>query len=243
MWQRRIRRSSLRESIKALEVDIHHANNLMAGLPREIAGDCVQIKLSLSPLAPFLVYLLEWMDCSCLDAFLSFLGVFNILVYKVYVDGMPIARPEERKATLREFYCIIYPMLKQIEGNMIELMEDKLKNCDSEHNKMVCRDSDTEDECGICMEMDTKVALPICGHSMCITCFNEWYVRSRSCPFCRGSLKRVSSSDLWVLTSNSDVVDAFTLAKDNLTRLYSYIDKLPLLVSDDSLLIYNYYLV
>ncbi|CAA0833730.1 RING/U-box superfamily protein [Striga hermonthica] len=185
------------------------------------------------------------MDCSCLDAFLSFVGVFNILVYKVYVDGMPIARPEERKATLREFYCIIYPMLKQVEGNMIELMEEKLKGpkkCDDpEHNKTSCRDSEeTEDECGICMEMNTKVALPICGHSMCISCFNEWYVRSRSCPFCRGSLKRVASSDLWVLTSNSDVVDAFTLAKDNLTRLYSYIDKLPLLVSDDSLFIYNY---
>ncbi|KAK6139168.1 hypothetical protein DH2020_027089 [Rehmannia glutinosa] len=217
MWQRQTRRSSFRESIKALEADIHHANTLVAALPRDIAGDSVQMKLSLSPFAPFLLFLLEWMDCSCLDAFLNCLGLFNILVYRVYVDGMPLASPEERKATLREFYAVIYPMLKQLE---VELMEDNLKRTQvsevHEENKIPCTDPEREDECGICMEMDCKVVLPVCGHSLCISCFNEWYVRSRSCPFCRGSLKRVTSGDLWVLTSNSDVVDAITLAKENL---------------------------
>ncbi|GFP96069.1 ring finger protein 141 [Phtheirospermum japonicum] len=243
MWQRQIRRSSLRDSIKALEADIHHANSLVTALPRDIAGDSVQMKLSLSPFAPFLLFVLEWMDCGCFDAFLSCLGLFNILVYKVYVDGMPIACPEERKATLRQFYAVIYPMLKQLEGNLVELMEDNLKRtetCDLDEGKMACADSETEDECGICMEMDCKVVLPICGHSLCISCFNEWYVRSRSCPFCRGSLKRVTSGDLWVLTGESDVVDAMTLAKENLRRFYLYIDKLPLLVSEDNLLMYNY---
>lgn len=125
-------------------------------------------------------------------------------------------------------------MVKQLEGNLVGLMEENLKASDSSK-----RDEE-EEECGICMEMECKVVVPICGHSMCIKCFNEWYVRSRSCPFCRGSLKRVEAGDLWVLTSSSDVVDAMTLAKDNLRQFYLYLENLPLLASEDSLLIYNY---
>lgn len=55
----------------------------MAALPRDMAGDSVQMKLSFSPFAPFLLFVLEWMDCSCFDTFLSCLGLFHILVYKV----------------------------------------------------------------------------------------------------------------------------------------------------------------
>lgn len=139
--------------------------------------------------------------------------------------------------------AVIYPMLKQLEGNLVGLMEDNLKRTQAselEENKRPSADTEGEDECGICMEMDCKVVLPICGHSMCIGCFNDWYVISRSCPFCRGNLNRVTSGDLWVLTGNSDVVDAMTLAKENLRRFYLYIEKLPLLVSDENLLMYNY---
>ncbi|KAH6797806.1 hypothetical protein C2S52_022360 [Perilla frutescens var. hirtella] len=246
MWQRQPRRCSFRESINALEADIHHANTLVAALPRDIAGDSVQMKLSFTPIAPFLVFVLEWMDCSCFDTFLSCLGLFHVLVYRVYVDGMPSASPEERRATLHEFYAVIYPMLKQLEGNLVGLMEENLKRTQASESeaKERCIDDDDdeerEEECGICMEMDCKVVLPICGHTMCISCFEEWHVRSRSCPFCRGSLKRVTSRDLWVLTSSSDVVDAMTLAKDNLRRFYLYVENLPLLASEDSLLMYNY---
>ncbi|PIN09537.1 putative E3 ubiquitin ligase [Handroanthus impetiginosus] len=241
--ERKTRRCSLRESIKALEADIHHANSLVAALPREIAGDVVQMRLSFSPFAPFVLFILEWMDYSRLDTFLSCLGILHILVYKVYIDGMPVASPEERKATLREFYAVIYPMLKQLEGNLVGFPDDNLKTTkvsDLDDNKRPSADSERDDECGICMEMDCKVVLPICTHSMCIGCFNDWYTRSQSCPFCRGTLKTVKSNDLWVLTSNSDVVDSVTLAKDNLRRFYLYIEKLPRMMSDDSLLMYNY---
>ncbi|KAL7093856.1 hypothetical protein ACP275_11G065300 [Erythranthe tilingii] len=244
MLQRQVRRSSLRESIKALEADVHHANNLVAALPREIGGgDSIQMKLSFGPFTPFLLFVFEWVDFSCFEAFLGFLGLFHILVYRVYVDGMPIVSQEERKASLREFYAVIYPMLKQLEGNLAGLVEDNLKRnqeSEVEENKNLCADYERDDECGICMEMDCKVVLPICGHSMCISCFNNWYVRSQSCPFCRGSLKRVASGDLWVLTGESDVVDPTTLAKENLRRFYLYIDKLPVLVSEENLLMYNY---
>lgn len=67
--------------------------------------------------------------------------------------------------------------------------------------------------------------------------------RSQSCPFCRDSLKRVSSRDLWVLTGHGDVVDAVTLAKDNLRRFYGYVDSLPLIVPDNVFLFYYDYVI
>ncbi|KAE8687397.1 peroxisome bioproteinsis factor 10-like isoform X2 [Hibiscus syriacus] len=94
------------------------------------------------------------------------------------------------------------------------------------------KDSERDDECGICMENCTKLVLPNCGHALCISCFHEWNVRSQSCPFCRGSLKRVKSKDLWVLTSCSDILDVVTLAKENLWRLYLYFEKLPLVMPE-----------
>ena len=69
---------------------------------------------------------------------------------------------------------------------------------------------------------------------------NHRNVRSQSCPFCRGSLKRVSSRDLWVLTGNIDVVDTVTLAKEDLRRFYLYIDNLPPLMHDTHSLLYDY---
>ena len=55
---------------------------------------------------------------------------------------------------------------------------------------------------------------------------------SQSCPFCRDNLKRVNSGDLWVFTDNRDVVDMATVTRENLRRLFMYIDKLPLIVPD-----------
>lgn len=57
--------------------------------------------------------------------------------------------------------------------------------------------------------------------------------RSQSCPFCRDSLKRVNSGDLWVLLDNKDVIDMMAITRENLKRLFMYIDKLPLIVPDN----------
>uniref|UniRef100_A0A7C8YDB8 Uncharacterized protein n=1 Tax=Opuntia streptacantha TaxID=393608 RepID=A0A7C8YDB8_OPUST len=83
MWQKQARRSSYRESIKVLEADIQHANTLASSLPRDYCGDYVQMRLSCSPLAPCLLYLIEWMDYVCTDSLPNFLGLHHILVYKV----------------------------------------------------------------------------------------------------------------------------------------------------------------
>lgn len=253
MWQKQNHKSSpFRDSIKALEADIQHANTLAASLPRYYEGDYIQMKLSYGPFAPILLLFIEWMDFTCTDYLPSYLGLLRILVYKVYVDGMhvPSATSEDRKATLREFYGVMYPSLKQLEDYFTDLVEEsnartKLSTKSIikgiEGTKNYCsKDVEREHECGICMENCTKMVLPVCGHSMCNNCFNDWNIRSQSCPFCRGSLKKVSSGDLWVLTSKNDVIDLFTLAKENLRNFYSYIENLPLMVPETHLYIYDY---
>lgn len=62
--------------------------------------------------------------------------------------------------------------------------------------------------------------------------YNCRRTRSQSCPFCRDSLKRVNSGDLWVFMDSRDVIDMATLTRENLRRLFMYIDKLPLIVPD-----------
>lgn len=56
--------------------------------------------------------------------------------------------------------------------------------------------------------------------------------RSQSCPFCRDSLKTVDSSDLWIYVDGGDVIDQGTVYRENLRRLFLYINKLPLITPD-----------
>ena len=65
-------------------------------------------------------------------------------------------------------------------------------------------------------------------------------MRSESCPFCRGSLKRVTTKDLWVVIGNSDVIDRVSVAKDNLRRFYYYMENLPPIMPDAHVFVYNY---
>jgi hypothetical protein len=52
----------------------------------------------------------------------------------------------------------------------------------------------------------------------------------------------VSSSDLWVYTELCEVQDMAALTKENLKRLFAYIDKLPLVVSDSVFAVYDSHL-
>ena len=72
------------------------------------------------------------------------------------------------------------------------------------------------------------------------TCRNKL---SESCPFCRGSLRRVNSEDLWVLTCNEDVVDAETVSKEDLLRFNLYINNLPKDHPDALFFMYYEYLI
>ncbi|KAG5090252.1 hypothetical protein AAZX31_18G010700 [Glycine max] len=243
MWQNQPSNSSFSDSVKALQDDIQHANTLASALPRDYDGNYFQMKLSYSPFAPIFLFLSEWLDFSCTDTLPMYLGLLHILIFNVYADGMPSISSKERKATIKEFYAVIYPSLRLLQG---EFNNDQRNSCAEVSRKRLAKvlnkDLEGDEECGICMENGMKMVLPNCGHSLCISCFHDWYMRSESCPFCRGSLKRISPKDLWVVIGNSDVVDRITIAKENLRRLYHYIETLPSIISDAHAYTFNYML-
>nr|XP_007159316.1 hypothetical protein PHAVU_002G227800g [Phaseolus vulgaris]ESW31310.1 hypothetical protein PHAVU_002G227800g [Phaseolus vulgaris] len=230
-------RKSFKDSLKVLEADIQHANTLASDFPREYDGACLQMRMSYSPAAHLFLFLVQWTDCNLAGA----LGLLRILIYKVYVDGTTTMSTHERKASIREFYAVIYPSLLQLQKGITDTEDKKQKAVcmeryrrrdDEDYRQCSDIDIEREDECGICMDMNTKIVLPNCNHAMCLKCYREWRTISQSCPFCRDSLKRVNSGDLWVFTDRRDVVDMATVTRENLRRVFMYIDKLPLIVPD-----------
>ncbi|KAG6601571.1 E3 ubiquitin-protein ligase AIRP2, partial [Cucurbita argyrosperma subsp. sororia] len=171
-------------------------------------------------------------------------STYSCTSMQVYVDGhQPLASPRERKATLKEFYAVIYPSLRQLRSGHLKSKEETSSRKRTEDQKGLSNeDLQRDEECGICMENCRDVVLPNCGHSMCLSCFQDWSPRSRSCPFCRNCLNRLSARDLWVLTSDTDIVDSETLTKENLIHFYLYIESLPLFQPDASILIPDYML-
>ncbi|XAR67935.1 hypothetical protein NMG60_11002878 [Bertholletia excelsa] len=245
-------RSSCQDSLKVLEEDIQRANILAASLPRAKGSACLQMKLAYNDFGPVLWLLLQWMDCSCMCLLSSYLNLFHIVVNKVSPDGKPIFSSHGRRATVREFYAVILPSLQRLHGDTSELDTNQEKAHKFEmtvkkrlEEKRKCSDVDLEreDECGICLEPCTKMVLPNCCHAMCINCYHDWNTRSASCPFCRGSLKRVDSGDLWVLTCSGDVVDAETVSNEDMLRFYLYINSLPKDIPDALFLVYYEYLI
>ncbi|CAL9126830.1 unnamed protein product [Musa textilis] len=237
-------RKSFKDSLKVLEADIQHANSLASDFPREYDGACLQMRMSYSPAAHLFLFLVQWTDCNLAGA----LGLLRVLIYKVYVDGKTTMSIQERKASIKEFYGVIFPSLIQLQKGITDMEDKKQKSIcveryrrreDDDKQQLSEIDVEREEECGICMETNSKVVLPNCGHAMCIRCYHEWHSRSQSCPFCRDSLRRVNSSDLWILTERRDVVDMATVVKENLRRLFMYIEKLPLVMPDSVLDVYD----
>ncbi|KAH7439745.1 hypothetical protein KP509_04G074300 [Ceratopteris richardii] len=212
--------------------------------PRDYDGACLQMRLSYSPAAPFFLFLVRWTDCSLAGA----LGLLRILIYKVYKDGTTTMATYERKSSLREFYAYILPSLQQLQGGLTMFEELKQKVVFMERYKrkgddeVLESDLEWDQECGICMENNTKIVLPDCNHAMCLDCFRDWHARSQSCPFCRDSLKRVKSRDVWIYTELCEVQDNETLTKESIRRLFLYIDKLPLIVSNNVFVMYDSHL-
>ncbi|KMZ67153.1 RING finger protein [Zostera marina] len=231
----RSKRKAFKDSLKVLEADIQHANTLASEFPREYDGACFQMRMSYSPAARIFLFLVQWSDFSLAGAF----GLLRILIYKVYVDGTTTMSTNERKASIREFYSVIFPSLIQLQRGVTDVedrkqkmicMERYKKREDDERRIISEIDMERENECGICMEMNTMIVLPKCNHSMCLKCYRDWHSRSQSCPFCLDSLKRVNSTDLWIYTDSRDIIDSSTMTKENLRRLLMYVDKLPIVI-------------
>ncbi|GAB4833969.1 E3 ubiquitin-protein ligase airp2 [Ancistrocladus abbreviatus] len=230
-------RKSFKDSLKALEADIQHANTLASDFPREYDGACLQMRLSYSPCAHLFLFLVQWTDCY----FAGALGLLRILIYEAFNDGRTTMSIYERKASLREFYGVIFPSLLQLQRGITDVEDRKQREiCASKYKRKDAMDKgklseidiEREEECGICMEITTKVVLPNCSHSLCMKCYRNWCARSQSCPFCRDNLRRMNSGDLWIYTNSEEIADPNSINRENLKRLFMYIDKLPLLVPD-----------
>ncbi|KAG5617966.1 hypothetical protein H5410_017790 [Solanum commersonii] len=226
-----VKSTSCEDSLKAIEADIQYANFLAASIPRFKNGTCLQMKLVYSNLAPVLLFLLQWMDCSCTCLLPSYFNFFHITVYKVIPNGKKKIPSDARKASIREFYAVLLPSLRHLHDSSSE--QDNSQD-EPQVSKMIVGKK-KENECGICLEPCTKVVLPNCCHAM--------NLRSESCPFCRGNLKRVNSGDLWVLTGSNDVVDQATLSNEDMLRFYLYINNLPKDIPDAMFLVYYEYLI
>ncbi|RYR16003.1 uncharacterized protein LOC107639539 isoform X1 [Arachis ipaensis] len=232
---------SFKDSLKALEADIQFANTLASGYPCERDGSRFQMRLSYSPAAQFFLFLVQWTDCHLAGA----LGLLRILIYKgllqACADGKTTISIYERKASLKEFYRVLFPSLLQLNGGISDVEDRKQKHlCATKYKtrdmtskgKVSEIEIEREEECGICLEMNGTVVLPSCNHSMCMKCYEDWWGRSQSCPFCRESLEGVKSGDLWIYINKSEIDDLASITKENLKRLFMYIQRLPIIVPD-----------
>ncbi|KAF5471546.1 hypothetical protein F2P56_008327 [Juglans regia] len=181
-------RKSFKDSLKALEADIQFANTLASEYPREYDGGCLQMRLSYCPAAHFLLFLVQWTDCHLAGA----LGLLRILIYKAYEDGKTTMYIHERKASLKDFYGVIFPSLLQLQRGITDVEERKQREIcatkykrkdETDKGKLSEIDLEREEECGICMEMNSKVVLPICNHSMCMKCYRVCLMME-PVPFC-----------------------------------------------------------
>ncbi|KAK1264914.1 hypothetical protein QJS04_geneDACA011471 [Acorus gramineus] len=237
-------RRKFKESLKELEAHIQYANTVAEAHWRECDGVCLQMRMSYSQAAQFFLFLVQWTNCRLAGA----LGLMRILIYKTFLDGKSTMYIHERKASIKDFYSVIYPSLLQLESGISDVEYQKQRDLNAqkykkkdeiEKGKLCEIDAEREEECGICMETNSKVVLPDCNHSLCMKCYRDWHARSQSCPFCRDSLKRVNSNDLWMYMDNREVVDMNVITKENIKRLFVYIDKLPLLIPDPVFLSYD----
>ncbi|KAG5515117.1 hypothetical protein RHGRI_036228 [Rhododendron griersonianum] len=200
-------RKSFKDSLKALEADIQHANTLALGCPRLNDGACLQLRLSYSPVAHLFLFLVQWADCQLAGT----LGLLRVLIYMASSRSLLFLRfvlIVLSVVTLKVTHLsVIFPSLSQLQSGITDLDDRKQKEIcslryskkdDLHKGKLTEADIEREDECGICMEMNSKVVLPNCSHTLCMKCYQDWRGRSQSCPFCRDSLKRVNSGDLWI---------------------------------------------
>lgn len=79
--------------------------------------------------------------------------------------------------------AVIFPSLLQLQKGITDLEDRKQKEAcfsnykrrdEFERGKLSEIDKEREDECGICMEVNRKLVLPNCSHSLCLKCYRDW---------------------------------------------------------------------
>ncbi|PKU64787.1 E3 ubiquitin-protein ligase AIRP2-like isoform X1 [Dendrobium catenatum] len=230
-------RNSVGDSLKSLLADIELANTLASEFQSK-DGAYLQMMMSYSPAAKHFLCIAKWADCS-LGVALGLAGAFGllrVLICESRVDGRGAKSKCVKKASIKEFYSVIFPSLIQMQKGIAVIedynrmplcIERGRKIADAERRQFSELDIERDEECGICMELNGKIVIPNCCHAMCFKCYSNWNSIQQSCPFCRESLSKVKPDDLWVYTDDRDIVDLAKVTTDDLQRLYLYIDKLP----------------
>lgn len=77
--------------------------------------------------------------------------------------------------TVKTMAAVIYPSLRQLQSGRVESKEEtSSRKIIEDEQKLSNEDLQRDEECGICMENCRDVVLPNCGHSMCLSCFQDW---------------------------------------------------------------------
>lgn len=92
---------------------------------------------------------------------------------------------------------VIFPSLLQLQRGITDIDDRKQRELcatkyrrgdETSKGKLSEIEIEREEECGICMEMNTKVVLPSCNHSLCLKCYRNWWANSSNLldfpPFC-----------------------------------------------------------
>ncbi|KAF3631546.1 putative LRR receptor-like serine/threonine-protein kinase-like [Capsicum annuum] len=233
-----VMKKSFKDSLKALEADIQHANTLASDYPREYDGASFQMRLSYSPCAQFFLFLVQWTDCH----FAGALGLLRILIYKAYEDGKTGMYIHERKASIKQFYGVIFPSLLQLQRGITDIDDRKQREiCATKYRR---RDETNKGK----VDFLAVTSLNVIGEENYsywslrgLSAYRvlSWRARSQSCPFCRDSLKRVNSGELWIYTNLCDIKDLSAIMRENMKRLLMYIEKLPVIYPDPALVSYH----
>lgn len=227
-------RKSFGDSVKSLLADIELANTLASEFQKK-DGAYLQMMMSYSPAAKHFLCIARWADCSLAMTLglAGALGLLRILICESRVDGRGAKSTCVKKASIKEFYSVIFPSLIQMQKGITAMENCNRRTLFKERDRKIADDErrqldvESEEECGICMESNSKIVIPNCCHAMCFKCYSNWNSIQQSCPFCRESLSSVKPDDLWVYTDDRDIVDLEEVTTDDLKRLYLYIDKLP----------------
>ncbi|XP_073138766.1 E3 ubiquitin-protein ligase AIRP2-like [Henckelia pumila] len=245
-------RKSFRQALDDIEANVEHANALAAAIPRARSGTRLEMKLVYNDIAPLLLHLIQWMECSCSCISPRYLNLSYILICKVFEDGTPKISTCARKASISDFYGIILPLLEQLHSDMAKLDGTNAANLVSESTNKKRQEKRGESsssdplkdgECGICLVAQAEIVLPDCYHSMCSNCYYKWISRSESCPFCRDNLEGLEPTDLWYLTSKDEVADPAAIFTEDLQNFFLYIKNLPKVVPEIMFQKYYEYLI
>ncbi|KAI5021463.1 hypothetical protein ZWY2020_058193 [Hordeum vulgare] len=101
------------------------------------------------------------------------------------LDDTTTMSTHERKARISEFYAVIFPSLMQLEHGISDSDDRRQRAVCSERYRRRDEpedskrpvseiDAEIEEECGMCMELNSRVVLPNYSHDMCINFYRQW---------------------------------------------------------------------